>query len=64
MVYLDNMSHFLAGKKTYLGLAVALLGVLGFGNLISEAEASHAVDLVLELVGLVVAVYGRAVARP
>ena len=58
------MSNFLQGRKTYLGLAVVLLGVFGFGGLVSEEELSHSVDLVLELVGIVLAVYGRFVARP
>lgn len=54
----------LNGLKTYLGLGVALLGVLGFGGLISEDEAGRSYDLVIELVGIVFAVYGRFVARP
>lgn len=59
-----KMSNFLQGRKTYIGLAVALLGVLGFGSLISEEELGRSVDLVLELVGIAVGVYGRFVARP
>ena len=58
------LSKFLDGKKTYVGLAITLLGVLGLGNLISEGEANQAVDLVIQLVGLVVAVYGRVKAKP
>jgi len=56
--------NLLEGKKTYVSLAILLLGVVGFGDLISEGELAHGVDLVLQLIGLVGAVYGRAVAKP
>ena len=58
------MLKLLEGRKTYLGLAITLLGVFGFGSLISEGEANHLVDLVIEVVGICFAVYGRFVARP
>ena len=58
------LSKLLEGKKTYLGLAIALLGALGLGGLISEGEANQVVNLVIELVGLVLAIYGRIKAKP
>lgn len=58
------MSAFLAGKKTYISLAIVLLGVLGFGDLVSEGELAEGIDAVLKVVGLAGAVYGRAVAKP
>ncbi len=54
----------LEGKKTYLGLLIALLGVVGLGDFLSEAEASATWDSVAQIVGLVIALYGRFVARP
>ena len=58
------LSKLLEGKKTYIGLAIALLGVFGFGSIISESEANQAVNLVVELVGIIVAIYGRIKAKP
>jgi len=49
----------LSGYKTYIGLGITFLGILGFGNLISEEEAGKAINIIVELVGLGVAVYGR-----
>ena len=52
------------GKKTYISLAVVLLGYFGFAELISQTELAASVDSVLQLIGVVGAVYGRIVARP
>lgn len=49
----------LSGYKTYIGLGITLLGALGLGSLISEEEAGKVVNLIIELIGLGVAVYGR-----
>lgn len=54
----------LQGFKTYIGLAVTVLGIFGFGSLVSEEELGRSVDLVMELVGIALAVYGRFVAKP
>ena len=58
------MSKFLSGKKTYLGLAVALIGVFGLAKYISPDEATAIINGVFEIVGIVFAIYGRYVARP
>ena len=58
------LSKLLEGRKTFIGIAITLLGVLGAGNLISEGEANQVVNLVIELVGLVLAIYGRIKAKP
>ncbi len=49
----------LKGYRTYIGLLITLLGVIGYGSLISEAEANQTINLVTELIGLGIAVYGR-----
>jgi len=54
----------LEGKKTYIGLVVALIGVLNLTKYISPEEAEHAMKLIFELIGIAIAVYGRAVAKP
>jgi len=51
------------GKKTYAGLVVLLLGVLGAGDLVSEAELALAIDNVLKFAGFLVTVYGRLVTK-
>jgi hypothetical protein len=58
------MEKFLEGKKTYIGLVIALLGVLGLGDLISEGELTVVVDAVLQIAGIAIAAYGRLVAKP
>ena len=58
------LSKLLDGRKTFIGIAIALAGALGLGSVVSEGEANHFVDLLIELVGLAVAVYGRVKAKP
>lgn len=57
-------SKLLEGRKTFIGIAIALAGALGLGSVLSEGEANHVVDLVIELVGLVIAIIGRIKAKP
>jgi len=52
------------GKKTYISLAVIVLGMFGASQYISEAEVATTVDAVLKLVGVAGVVYGRYVAKP
>ena len=52
------------GKKTYIALAIALLGYFGFAELVSESELAASTDSVIQLVGIIGAVWGRFVARP
>lgn len=51
------------GKKTYIGLAIALIGIFGISNIISPAEAETTIKLLFELVGIAIAVYGRIVTK-
>ena len=59
-----NISKFMDGKKTYTGIAVALIGVFGFAKYISPEETASVIDLTLQLAGLIMAVYGRIKATP
>lgn len=53
------------GKKTYSGIAIALLGfVLGWLGVGGESEATQLVTHGSELVGLIIATYGRYAAKP
>lgn len=47
------------GYRTYTGLVIALLGALGFGELITEEELTQLTDLSLTLGGIIMAAYGR-----
>ncbi len=52
-----NISKILEGKKTYIGIITAILGLF-----LGEADVDLAIDgldKILELVGLVIAFYGR-----
>lgn len=47
------------GIKTYCGIFLSFLGFIGLGDFMTEAEAGHFIDLVLQLGGLIFATYGR-----
>jgi hypothetical protein len=49
----------LNGYKTYIGIAIWVLGALGLGSLITEPELAKTVNSILEVIGTCVAVYGR-----
>ncbi len=51
------------GKKTYTGLLVLVVGMLGGAQYVSDAEVALAVDTLLQFAGVLVAVYGRLVAN-
>ena len=53
----------LEGKKTYLGLSVALLAFIA-KDFLSETEAELLVISIFEISGLLFAIYGRYVANP
>lgn len=57
--YMEKISKLLKGYKTYTGIAITFLGLLGAGSIISPEEFEKAVNLVMELIGLIIAVYGR-----
>lgn len=47
------------GYKTYTGLLLTFLGFLGFGDLISEDQVAELVNIVTQLIGIGLAVYGN-----
>ena len=53
------MQIFLDGKKTWIGLLLIALGYFGWGDLISADKLGQTFDLVTQLVGLAVSVYGN-----
>ena len=57
------MNKILDGKKTYIGLAVTLFGVLGLTAYITPAETELLWKSIFEIAGVAIAVYGRAVTK-
>ena len=53
------MNKLLEGKKTYIGLALALFGALGGSELISEGELTSLLTAIFEIAGILFAAYGR-----
>lgn len=51
---------FMKGKKTYTGIIIALIGALGFSDYVSAPEITKIVDIILQLIGFALAIYGRA----
>ena len=53
------MQSFLDGKRTWIGLILTVAGIIGAGKYISNDNLSQLLDLIFQVVGLVVAVYGN-----
>lgn len=47
------------GYKTWSGLLILFLGMLGWGDLISETQVADLVNGLTQLVGLTLSVYGN-----
>jgi len=47
------------GYKTYIGLVISILGLFGLGDLITADQLGQVIDLVLQLVGTLIAIYGN-----
>ena len=54
----------LAGKKTYIGIVVALVGALGLFRYVSEGDITTTLNTLTEVLGLAFAAYGRYKAKP
>ena len=52
------------GKKTYIGIIIALAGAFGLFSYISESNFATTLNTILEIAGLVFAAYGRYKAKP
>ena len=49
----------LDGKKTYIGIIVALVGALGLFKYVSEGNLTTTLNTLAEIAGLLLAAYGR-----
>ena len=61
---MNILSQLLEGKKTYISLVFVFLGAVGFSNYISENETSILIDNIIQIGGIIFAIYGRIVAKP
>jgi uncharacterized membrane protein len=55
----------LEGKKTYIGIAITVLGIIlgKFGHTITaddQAQLVNIVSVIMDFIGPVIAIYGRA----
>ena len=55
---------YLEGKKTFIGILIALAGTLGLFKYVSEGDATTFLNVRAELVGLAIAAYGRYKVKP
>lgn len=46
-------------SKTYIGIIVILAGWIGIGDIITQDSAAVIVNNVLEIIGMITAIYGR-----
>ena len=47
------------GYKTITGLVVIILGFLGLGEFISETQVGTFFDLLFQMIGIILAIYGN-----
>ena len=47
------------GYKTYVGLIMIILGWFGVGDWITESQVGEITNVVVQLVGMVIALYGN-----
>ena len=52
------------GKKTYIGIAIALAGAFGIFSYISESDFTTTLNTLFEFAGLIFAIYGRYKVKP
>lgn len=60
---METLSKMLEGKKTYIGLIVTVVGMTSLASVITPAESTELLDNIFKIVGIVLAVYGRAVTK-
>jgi hypothetical protein len=47
------------GYKTYIGIILAFLSLIGYGDLINEEQIGNLVDIVTGFIGIALTVYGN-----
>ncbi len=57
------MQSFLDGKRTWIGLAVTIIGATGLSKYVAPDQATALLDALFQVVGIVIAIYGNARAQ-
>ena len=60
---MGKIKKFMDGKKTFTGLFVAVLGILGIGDIITEGEAAEIINIIFTFAGIIETAWGRYAAR-
>lgn len=60
---MNTISHLMQGKKTYAGIIITVIGLLGVSQYITGAEVAQTYDLILQFAGIVLTVYGRVATK-
>lgn len=47
------------GYKTWIGIFITVLGALGYGDLITQTDANNLINLLTQVIGIVLTVYGN-----
>ena len=57
------MQSFLDGKRTWIGLAVTIIGATGLSKYIAPDQATALLDALFQVVGIAIAIIGNAKAQ-
>lgn len=57
------MQSFLDGKRTWIGLAVTIIGATGLSKYIAPDQATALLDALFQVVGIVIAIWGNQKAQ-
>lgn len=53
------MLNFMQGSRTWAGLIIIIFGWVGLSDIVTEGQVSTIIDIVMQLVGMAIAIYGN-----
>jgi len=56
---MKNLKNITNGRKTYISITVLILGLIGAGSIVTEADVAGLIDSTLQIIGIIGAIYGR-----
>lgn len=57
------MQSFLDGKRTWIGLAVTIIGATGLSKYVAPDQATALFDALFQVVGIIIAIWGNQKAQ-
>ncbi len=60
---MNKISQIMEGRKTWTGLIILILGLIGFGDIIAEDQIAAIINNLCELVGTIMAIYGNIISH-